>query len=100
MSSLLTIHLFETFRAERDGTPLPGLHLREGERLLAYLALRNGEPAATRELARQFWPAEARTNPGGEGDFPCVRQALRSLRAGAWPRRKPPHAPESRRRAL
>ena len=85
MSSLLTIHLFGAFRAERDGTPLFGLHLREGERLLAYFVLHNGEPVSTRELARQFWPAEARDNPGGEGDFPCVRQALRSLRQALGP---------------
>ena len=80
MSSPLAIHLFETFRAERDHVPLSGLHLREGERLLAYFALRNGEPVAARELAKLFWPAEAAIRPGSEGDFPCVRQALSALR--------------------
>ena len=85
MPAVLTIHLFAHFRAERDGVPLPGLHLREGERLLAYLALRCGEPVSSRELAKRFWPGEARMSPEGEGDFPSVRQALYSLRQALGP---------------
>ncbi len=80
MSLPLTVYLFEAFRAERGSVPLAGLHLREGERLLAYFVLRNGASVTARDLAKQFWPAEAGMNTGSEGDFPCVRQALHSLR--------------------
>lgn len=74
------INLFGTFQVLHDGAPLRGLHLREGERLLAYLVLKEGEPVTTRELARLFWPSEAQTIPVGQEDFPSVRQALYSLR--------------------
>ena len=76
----LTLQLFGTFQARQGNTPLPGLHRREGERLLAYLVLNAGEPVASRELARRFWPAEAQLNTGEQGDFPNVRQAIRALR--------------------
>ena len=76
----LRIHLFGPFLALRKDTPLRGLHLREGERLLAYLVLRGGEPISAREVARLFWPSEARMMPLGQEDFPSVRQALYSLR--------------------
>jgi DNA-binding SARP family transcriptional activator len=77
---LLKIRLFGAFQAEHNGTPLRGLHLREGERLLAYLVLKGGEPISARDLARLFWPAEAQMVPAGQEDFPSVRQALYSLR--------------------
>lgn len=94
MSSPLAIHLFETFRAERGPIALSGLHLREGERLLAYFALRNSEPVAARELAKHFWPTEAEVSPGSEGNFPSVRQALSALRQalGADAQDHSPHA--------
>lgn len=79
-SSPIMLRLFGKFEAGRDGFPLPGLHLREGERLLAYLTLHAGEPVASRDLAMRFWPAEAQSSSDGQGDFPSVRQALRSLR--------------------
>ena len=79
-ASLLTIRLFGSFEALRHGLPLPGLHIREGERLLAYLTLRSGEEVEARELAERFWPAEARGNLIGQNDFPSLRQALYSLR--------------------
>ena len=78
--SLLTIRLFGPFQALRHGLPLPGLHIREGERLLAFLILRAGEEVAARELAERFWPAEARGNLIGQNDFPSLRQALYALR--------------------
>ena len=81
----LTVRLFGAFGAHRDGAPLPGLHLREGERLLAYLTLHAGDLVPTRELARRFWPAEAQGSLDGQGDFPCVRQAVRALRQALGP---------------
>lgn len=79
-NSPLTIRLFGTFQARQGDTPLPGLHRREGEKLLAFLALHAGEPVPSRELAQRFWPSEAQLNPGEQGDFPNVRQAIRALR--------------------
>ncbi|MCW3054408.1 MAG: hypothetical protein JWN14_3578 [Chthonomonadales bacterium] len=83
--SPLKIQLFGPFLAQRDGVPLPGLHLREGERLLAYLTLLAGEPVTSRELAQRFWPFEAQGTLVGQGDFPNVRQALRFLRQALGP---------------
>ena len=77
---LLTLHLFGTFAVRRGDAPLPGLHLREGERLLAYLTLHAGQPVSSWELAKRFWPSEAQGSLDGQGDFPSVRQAIRSLR--------------------
>ena len=76
----LTLHLFGTLEVRRGDVPLPGLHLREGGRLLAYLTLHAGRPVSSWELAKRFWPAEAQGSLDGQGDFPSVRQALRSLR--------------------
>ncbi|MCW3060812.1 MAG: hypothetical protein JWQ02_2633 [Capsulimonas sp.] len=83
--SPFTLRLFGKFEATQGGVPLPGLHLREGERLLAYLTLHAGEPVASRDLAMKFWPAEAQGSLDGQGDFPSVRQALRSLRQALGP---------------
>lgn len=79
-STSLTLRLFGAFQARRDGVPLTGLHLREGERILAFLVLAGGQPVSSLELAKRFYPSEAQTNLPGQGDFPCVRQALSSLR--------------------
>lgn len=79
-NSSLTLQLFGTFQAWCGDMPLSGLHRREGERLLAFLVLHAGEPVASRELAQRFWPSEAQLNPGEQGDFPNVRQAIRALR--------------------
>lgn len=73
----LQFRLFGSFRATRAGVPLPGLHLREGERLLAYLILHHGTPITYRTLANLFWPSEARSE---SGDFPSTRQAIYTLR--------------------
>lgn len=78
---VLTLHLFGLLEVHIDGALLPGLHLREGERLLAYLTLRQGEAVSYRQLAQRFWPSEARYNDDYDGgDYPCTRQAIHALR--------------------
>ena len=57
-SSALNLRLFGTLEARIDNAPLPGLHLCEGERLLAYLTLRHGTPITYHQLAQLFWPSE------------------------------------------
>ena len=79
-SEPLTVQLFGAFHARRGEKVLQDLRLREGERLLAYLVLHTNEPVSSKELAQRFWPFEAQNNPGDQGDYPNVRQALRSLR--------------------
>jgi DNA-binding SARP family transcriptional activator len=76
----LSLRLFGAFSARVGGAPVAGLHLREGERLLAYLALHAGQQISYRAIAERFWPAEARGNVGIGGDFPNIRQAIRALR--------------------
>ena len=79
--SVLTLRLFGNWEARSDNQPLSGLHLREGERLLAYLTLRHGTPVTYRQIAQQFWPSEANQNEQYDGgDYPSTRQAIRSLR--------------------
>ncbi|MCW3051797.1 MAG: hypothetical protein JWN14_967 [Chthonomonadales bacterium] len=80
LSSGLTLRLFGSFEAAIDGLPIEGLHLREGERVLAFLALHHSTPLPYRVLAERFWPSEARLNAGEGGGFPNTRQAIRSLR--------------------
>ena len=80
-SSVLVLRLFGEMEARLDDAPLSGLHLREGERLLAYLTLRHGQTIAYRQLALLFWPFEARQNDEWtSGDFPSTRQAIHALR--------------------
>ncbi len=80
-SSELTLRLFGALEASIDDKPLTGLHLREGERLLAYLALRHGQLVTYRQLALLFWPSEAQQNDEyAGGDFPSTRQGVRALR--------------------
>ena len=76
----LQIKLFGQFQAYMNGQPIAGLRLRDGERLLAYLALNNGKAITYRSLSEIFWPAESRSAKGIHGDFPCTRQGLRALR--------------------
>ncbi len=73
----LRLRLFGAFSVTQGGVPVHGLHLREGERLLAYLALHHGTPITYRTLAGLFWPSEARSE---SGEFPSTRQAIYSLR--------------------
>ncbi|MDX1932643.1 MAG: NB-ARC domain-containing protein [Capsulimonadales bacterium] len=81
----LTIRLFGTFRAERDGTPIAGLHRREGKKLLAYLILHRGAEITYRTLAERFWPAEALGTIGGAGDLVSTRQGIHALRSALGP---------------
>jgi hypothetical protein len=77
----LTMRLFGPLEAYIDGVAIPNLHLREGERLLAYLALRHGSIVPYRQLALLFWPSEARVNDTFESaDYPSTRQAVYCLR--------------------
>lgn len=78
---VLRVNLFGTLEVRVNDALLPGLHLREGERLLAYLTLRHGEAVSYRQLAQRFWPSEARYNDDYDGgDYPCTRQAIHALR--------------------
>lgn len=77
VTETLTIRLFGGFSVTRGGLSVAGLHLREGERLLAYLLLHKGTPITYRTLAGLFWPSEARSE---SGEFPSTRQAIYSLR--------------------
>ncbi len=80
-SSVFALRLFGTLEASIDNQPLAGLHLREGERLLAYLALRHGQLITYRQLALLFWPSEAQQNEEYEGgDYASTRQGVRALR--------------------
>ena len=80
-SSVLTLRLFGNWEARLGNAPIVGLHLREGERLLAFLVLRSGGIISYRELAQQFWPAETTVHPEwGGGSFPSTRQAIYALR--------------------
>jgi DNA-binding SARP family transcriptional activator len=81
----LTLRLFDGFTATHAGRSLPGLNLREGERLLAYLTLSAGQPIPYQMLAEQFWPGEARLALDGSGDLASTRQAIRALRAALGP---------------
>ncbi len=79
--SVLTVRLFGEMEARIGDTPLTGLHLREGERLLAFLVLHHGTPQTYRKLAHMFWPSEAQQNDEYEGgDYPSTRQAIYALR--------------------
>ena len=76
----IAVQMFGAFQAQRGGLTVSSLRLREGERLLAYLILHSHEPVTSKELAQRFWPFEAQSNPGEQGDYPNVRQGLHSLR--------------------
>src|SRR5437763_1436314 len=76
----LRIRLFGQFQTSVGGIPIPGLHAREADRILAYLAIRAGTEVTYRSLAEVFWPGEARASGVGAGDFPSVRQAMRTVR--------------------
>src|SRR5258707_1189473 len=51
----LTLTLFGAFEARCGGASLPDLQKRDGERLLALLALHNGRPVKTEVLAQTLW---------------------------------------------
>ena len=78
--SILKVRLFGTFGAWIDGERILGLHRREGERLLAYLVLHEGEPVSYRNIAQIFWPSEAVPDGLDGASFPSTRQAVHYLR--------------------
>jgi DNA-binding SARP family transcriptional activator len=80
-----TLRLFGRFAAELNGEPLTDLRLREGERLLAFLALHHGEDVSYQMLAQWFWPAEARHGDHELTLYRNTRQALFSLRRALGP---------------
>ena len=61
------------------------MNRREGNQLLAYLALEQGSPVAYRTLARVFWPYETDARDPDGGDFTNTRQAISSLRKSLGP---------------
>jgi len=68
----LTINLFGTFEARSGGASIPGLHKRDGIRLLAFLALEHGRPIKTDVLAQTLWAAS--------GSLDSLHQATSNLR--------------------
>src|SRR5437660_1228683 len=69
---LLTLRLFGRFEAACGGDAIPDLRKRDGERLLALLALQNGRPVKTDILAETLWPAS--------GSLDSLHQAVSHLR--------------------
>jgi predicted ATPase/DNA-binding SARP family transcriptional activator/TolA-binding protein len=76
----LSIKLFGSLEAALDGNPLPGLHLREGRRLLSFLVMQHEEDVPYQAIARIFWPAEAHFTTGQLSQYHNTRQAIYSLR--------------------
>src|SRR5579871_1031627 len=68
----LTLTLFGAFEASSNGILLPGLQRRDGERLLALLALQQGRPIKSEALARTLWAAS--------GSLDSLHQAVSHLR--------------------
>ena len=71
----LVFRLFGGFEVFRDGQPMGGLHVRHGERLLAYLVLHASRWVDKSELARCFWGDREVDNPDQN-----LRQSLSFLR--------------------
>ena len=72
VQSSLCIKLFGELDVSLNGRPLHGLQERQGERLLAYLALRQGRSVSSTALAGVFWPVTE--------SLDSLRQALLNLR--------------------
>ncbi len=73
--SSLVFRLFGGFEACHNGQPIGGLHLRQGERLLAYLILHSPRWVEKADLAKCFWS----DRPVGDVDQ-NLRQSLSFLR--------------------
>ncbi len=82
---ILKVRLFGRFGAWIGDDRILGLHRREGERLLAYLILHEGEPVSYRTLAQIFWPSEAVPGAVDYATFPSTRQAVHYLRLALGP---------------
>jgi hypothetical protein len=81
LSVKFSLRLFGKLDARINNIPMSGLHLRDGERLLAYFALHPDTPHTYRQLAQQFWPSEAHQNEVYDGgSYPSTRQAIHALR--------------------
>jgi DNA-binding SARP family transcriptional activator len=74
-ASPLSIRLFGPFEVRLNGTPLPRLHSRKGEWLLALLTLRHGGDVARAWLAGTLWPDSSQSRALGN-----LRNALTDLR--------------------
>lgn len=74
----LSLQVLGPFEARQNGHLIADLHQREGEHLLAYLAMHPGTDFSYRALATLFWPAEARIE--GRNTFPSTRQAVYVLK--------------------
>lgn len=71
----LIFKLFGGFVIVQNGQPISGLHLRQGERLLAYLVLHASRWVDKRELAKCFWGEREVDDPDQN-----LRQSLSFLR--------------------
>jgi len=71
-ATTLTIKLFGPFEARLNGTAIPGLQNREGERLLALLTLNHGRLVPNTSLASILWPET--------GSLDSLRQSVAHLR--------------------
>ncbi len=85
MAVSLSLRLFGEFETLVDGRPPADLRLREGHRLLAFLALSHQSSVSYQTLARIFWPSEVRAAGQDLSLYRNTRQALFSLRRALGP---------------
>jgi DNA-binding SARP family transcriptional activator len=71
----LTVQLLGPFEARVQGSPLPRLHSRKGQWILALLILRHGRPVDRSWLAGTLWP----DSPEPQA-FVSLRNSLKDLR--------------------
>jgi predicted ATPase/DNA-binding SARP family transcriptional activator len=76
----LVIHLFGPFEARLHGQPLPRLHSRKGQWLLALLVLRHGRAVERAWLSGTLWPdsSEEAANASLRNTLKDLRRALGS----------------------
>jgi predicted ATPase/class 3 adenylate cyclase len=91
----LTLRLFGPFEARLHGQPLPRLHSRKVQWLLALLVLRHGREVERAWLAGTLWPdsSEAAANA-------CLRNSLKDLRRAFGPEAGRLRSPTTRTLAL
>ncbi len=71
----LTLQLCGGFEAHRESAAISNLHLRDGTRVLAYLALHNRRWVEKKTLVNLFWDREEVANPDHS-----LRQSIQLLR--------------------
>src|SRR5688500_20314664 len=76
----LLIHLLGPFEARLHGQPLPRLHSRKVQWLLALLVLRHGREVERVWLAGTLWPDSSE-----EASFASLRNSLKDLRRALGP---------------